>query len=71
MDEEIASIPLVSSSIGDVYNPALCIICQKNKNGVNVSNTLNGCSKVIDAANDSVLNRLGISEFVICLSCHQ
>ena len=68
MDEELASIPLVSSSIGDDYNPALCIICQKNKKGVEVSSTLYGRSKVIDAANiskDNVLNKLSISE---CLS---
>ena len=26
MDKELASIPLVSSAIGDEYNPALCII---------------------------------------------
>ena len=31
MNEEQASIPLVSSSIGDDYNPVLCIICQKNE----------------------------------------
>ena len=47
MDEELASIPLVSSSIGDEYNPTLCIICQKSKKGVKVSSTPNGCSKVI------------------------
>ena len=31
MDEELASIPLVSSPIRDDYNPALCIICQKSR----------------------------------------
>ena len=68
MDEELASISLVSCSIGDDYNPALCIICQKNKQGVKVSSTLNGRSKVMDAANirkGNILNRSSISE---CLS---
>ena len=65
MDEELASVPLVLSSIGYEYNPALCIICQKNKKGVKVSSTLNGRSKVTNTANirkDNVLNRLSISE---------
>ena len=65
MDEELAYILLVSSSTGDDYNPALCIICQKNKKGVKVSSTPFGRSKVIDSANirkDKVLNRLSISE---------
>ena len=65
MNEELVSIPLVSSSIGDEYNPALCIIFQKNKKGVKVSSTPNVRSKAIDAANirkDNVLNRLSISE---------
>ena len=65
MDEKLASMPLVSSSTGDNYNPALRIICQKNKKGVKVSSTPNGRSKVIDAANIrkyNVLNRLSISE---------
>ena len=66
MDEELASIPLVSSSIGDEYNPALCIIFQKNKKGVKVTSTPNGRSKAIDAANirkGNALNRLSISEY--------
>ena len=65
MDEELASVPLVLPSIGYEYNPALCIICQKNKKGVKVSSTPNGRSKVIDAANickGNVLNRFSISE---------
>ena len=65
MDEELASILLVLSSTGDDYNPALCIICQKNKKGVKVSSTPIGRSKVIDSANirkDKVLNRFSISE---------
>ena len=65
MDEKLASMPLVLSSNGDNYNPALRIICQKNKKGVKVSSTPNGRSKVNDAANIRkyhVLNRLSISE---------
>ena len=68
MDEELASTPLLSSSIGDDSNPALCIICQKKKNGVKVSSTSIGRSKVIDAANThkgNVFSRLSLSE---CLS---
>ena len=65
MDEELTSTPLVSSSVGDDYNPALCIICQKKKKGVKVNSTLNVHSKVIDAANthkNNVLSRLSLSE---------
>ena len=51
IDEELASTILVLPSTGDEYNPALCIICQKNKKGVKVRSTLNGRRKVIDAAN--------------------
>ena len=55
----------MSSSIGDEYNPALCIICQKNKKGVKVTSMPNGRSKVADAENirkDNVLNKLRIPE---------
>ena len=64
---------MVLSSIGDEYNLALRIICQKNKKGVKVSSTPNARCKVIDAANiskDSALNRLSISECspFVCMS---
>ena len=66
MDEELASIALVSFSVGDDYNPALRIICQKNKKRVKVSSAPNGHSKVMDAVNIpkvNVLNKLSISEY--------
>ena len=65
MDEELASVALVSFSVGDDYNPALRIVCQKNKKRVKVSSTSNGRSKVVDAANIpkvNILNRLSISD---------
>ena len=65
MVEELTSVPLVSPSIGCEYNPAWCIICQKNKKGVKVSSTANGRSKVIDTANirkDNLLNKLSNSK---------
>ena len=59
---------LVSSYIRDDHNPAICIICQKNKKGVKANSTPNGRSKVIDAANvrkDNVLNGLSITECLL------
>lgn len=80
MGERLASIPLVSSSIGDDYNPTLCTICQKNKKGGKVGSKPNGRSEVIDAANirkGNALNRLisfhrfHFYLFAVCLPCHQ
>ena len=64
MDENLANVALVSFSVGDDYNPALRIVCQKNKKRVKVSSTRNGRSKVTDAANIPKANNLTPPPFI-------